>query len=115
MEVVRWAEDQIEQLAPGIGRQMVNTGLLTVAMIHLAEGAVVPRHAHHNEQVATVLSGRLRFAVGDEEAVVGPGESVVLPPDVPHEVEALEDAVVIDVFSPRREDWLSGDDSYLRR
>jgi quercetin dioxygenase-like cupin family protein len=47
--------------------------------------------------------------------VVGAGESLVIPPHVPHGVVALEDTVVTDVFTPRREDWISGDDAYLRR
>jgi unsaturated pyranuronate lyase len=114
MEIVRWSEEPIEQLSPGIGRQMLNAQNLTVATIHLAAGAVVPRHQHHNEQVANVLSGSARFVVGEEEAVVSGGESIVVPADVPHEVVALEDTVVIDVFAPRREDWIAGDDAYLR-
>jgi quercetin dioxygenase-like cupin family protein len=75
---------------------------------------VVPRHDHPNEQVANVVSGRLRFVVGDEEVVVAAGESISLPGGVPHEVEALEDSLVLDVFSPVREDWVRGDDAYLR-
>jgi unsaturated pyranuronate lyase len=114
MEIVRWADEPVEQLSPGIGRQMLSTENLTVATIHLAAGAVVPRHQHHNEQVANVLSGSARFVVGEEEAVVSGGESIVVPADVPHEVVALEDTVVIDVFAPRREDWIAGDDDYLR-
>lgn len=114
MEIHRWHEEPVEQLTASIGRQMLHTGRLTVARIHLAAGAVVPSHHHENEQVANVVSGRLRFVVGDEEAVVGAGDSVSIPPNVPHEVEALEDTLVIDVFSPVREDWVRGDDAYLR-
>lgn len=114
MEVRRWHQEPVERLSEGIGRQVLDTAALTVARIHLAAGARVPRHAHPNEQVANVVTGRLRFVVGDEEAIVGAGESIAIPPDVAHEVEALEDALVIDVFAPRREDWRRGDDSYLR-
>ena len=85
MEVRRWQTEPVEELSPSIGRQMVNTANLTVARILLAAGAVVPTHAHENEQVATVLEGRLHFVVGDEQVDAGPGESVVIPPNVPHE------------------------------
>ncbi len=71
-------------------------------------------HHHENEQVANVIEGRLRFTVGDEVRTVGAGESVVVPPGVPHEVVALEDTVVFDVFAPPRVDWQRGDDAYLR-
>jgi unsaturated pyranuronate lyase len=115
MEHRRWDSEPVEQLNDSIGRQMLHTETMTVARIHLAAGAVVPRHQHENEQVANVIAGRLRFVVGEEELLVGAGESIALPANVPHEVTALEDALVIDVFSPVREDWVRGDDAYLRR
>ena len=114
METLRWDEVPVEQLSPSIGRQMLHTERMTVARITLASGAVVPEHRHENEQVANVVSGRLRFTVGDEERVVRGGESVVVPSDVPHSVEALEDSLVLDLFVPRREDWIRGEDAYLR-
>src|SRR5512144_650436 len=100
MEIRRWHEEPVEELSPSIGRQMVHTGNMTIARIVLASGGSVPSHEHANEQVANVLSGSLRFVVGGEERVVAAGESVVIPPNVPHEVEALEDSLVLDVFSP---------------
>ena len=115
MPVHRWSEQPVEELNPSIGRQVVHTESMTLARISLAAGAVVPRHEHPNEQVANVLEGRIRFVVGDDERVVAAGESMIVPGGVPHEVEALADSVVLDVFSPVREDWLRGDDAYLRR
>jgi quercetin dioxygenase-like cupin family protein len=114
MELRRWHSEPIEQLSESIGRQMLHTATMTVARVYLAAGAVVPRHQHENEQVANVISGRLRFVIGEDELVVGAGESVALPANVPHEVTVLEEALVIDVFSPVREDWVRGDDAYLR-
>ena len=111
---MRWEDEPIEQLNPLIGRQMLNGSSMTLARITLASGAVVPEHRHENEQIATVLSGRARFVVGDEERVVREGESLLIPADVPHSVEVLVDSVILDVFAPRREDWLRGDDAYLR-
>ena len=75
----------------------------------------MPRHQHPNEQITNVLAGRLRFVLEDEEQIVGAGATVLIPPDVPHEVEALEDSIALDVFSPVRDDWVRGDDAYLRR
>jgi quercetin dioxygenase-like cupin family protein len=114
MEPRRWSDDPVEQLSPGIGRRAFHTDTMTVAWITLAQGTVVPQHDHPNEQVATVIQGKLRFVVGGEEFVAETGDSVPLPGNVPHEVEALEDTVVLDVFSPVREDWLRGEDAYLR-
>ncbi len=115
MEHRAWDDEAVDWLSDTVGRQMLSTEHLTVARIHLKAGAVVPVHDHANEQVANVLVGRLRFTIGGEEAIVSGGESIAIPSGVPHEVAALTDALVIDVFSPRREDWLRGEDAYLRR
>jgi len=114
VEVQRWHEEPVDQLNPSIGRQMIHTETMTLARIILSKGAVVPSHRHENEQIATVLEGRLRFTVAGEDQEVVAGESIPLAANVPHEVEALEDSVVLDVFSPVREDWLRGEDAYLR-
>ncbi len=114
MDVLRWQDEPLEALGSGIGRRMLNGEAMTLAEITLAAGVVVPLHDHPNEQIATVLSGRLRFVVGGEEQEVGAGESVLIPGGVPHRVDALENSIVLDVFSPPREDWLRGDDAYLR-
>jgi quercetin dioxygenase-like cupin family protein len=94
---------------------VAHTENLTIARLHIAKDAVVPEHHHVNEQVATVERGALRFTIGGEEVVVGAGQSVAIPSNVPHSVTALEDTTVVDVFSPRREDWIRGDDAYLRK
>ena len=115
MDVLRWSEEPVEQLSAAIGRQLIHTETMTLARVLLARGAVVPLHEHENEQIATVLEGRLRFVVDGDEQIVAAGESIPLAANVPHEVEALEDSVVLDVFSPVREDWRRGEDAYLRR
>ncbi len=115
MEPKRWQDEPVEQLSPSIGRRMLHTETMTLALITLAKGAVVPRHDHPNEQIATVLEGRVRFDVGGSQFEAAVGESVPLAANVPHQVEALEDSVVLDVFSPVREDWLRGEDGYLRQ
>ncbi len=115
MDATRWRDEPVEQLSPSIGRRMFHTETMTIAWITLAKGAVVPRHEHPNEQIATVLEGRLRFLIGDgRELVADAGDSVTLEAGVPDVVEALDDSVVLDVFSPVRADWLRGEDAYLR-
>ena len=114
MDAYVWDAEPVEPLNERIGRQMLNGEAMTLARITLAQGALVPEHSHPNEQIATVLSGRLRFRLGGEERVVDAGASILIASDVPHEVEALEDSVVLDAFAPRREDWIRGDDAYLR-
>lgn len=73
----------------------------------LDKGCTVPKHAHPFEQTGYLISGKMRFYIGDEvfEAESGDGWSIV--GEVEHGVEVLEDSVVIEVFSPIREDYLA--------
>jgi mannose-6-phosphate isomerase-like protein (cupin superfamily) len=79
-------------------------------------GCVVPEHSHPNEQISMMDQGALRFIIGGEEVIVRAGQAVRIPPNgIPHSAEALEDSLATDLFSPPREDWIRGDDAYLRR
>src|SRR5512143_1242697 len=115
MKLHVWDNIPIEPMNDLVGRQVIHTGGMTVANIFLKKGAVVPRHSHPNEQVSIIRSGRLRFVFDDGEKVVEGGQVVEIAPDLPHLVEALEDSIALDLFNPPRQDWISGDDAYLRR
>ena len=87
-----------------------------VAHVYLDKGAVVPRHAHDNEQITYILEGAVRFWIGDDESYeidVLAGEVLHIPSNVPHKAEALEDTLDVDFFTPPRRDWLDGTDSYF--
>jgi quercetin dioxygenase-like cupin family protein len=112
-----WENIPLEQLNPDLGRKMITGQNVMLTQIFLKKGCVVPKHSHHNEQVTYVLEGCLRFLLGenqDEEVVVGAGEVLVIPSNLPHSAEALEDTFDIDIFDPPRQDWLDGTDQYLR-
>lgn len=109
-----WNNIPREELNPSLVRQVIHTSQMTIARLELRAGGAVPVHAHVNEQVSMVLTGRLKFTVDGREVLVGPGQVLELPPNVPHGVEVLEDAIVLDVFTPPRQDWITGDDAYLR-
>ena len=73
----------------------------------LAAGADLPEHSHPHEQTGYVVKGRMRFILRGEEPIeVGPGDAWCIAGDVPHKAEIIEDAVVIEVFSPRRDEFL---------
>ena len=115
MELYQWDKVLKEELSPTFARQMINGETLTVARVHLKKGCLVPEHSHHNEQISIVEQGALHFVVAGQEQVVRAGEVLRIPPNVPHSALAKEDCVGIDIFCPVREDWLRGDDAYLRR
>ena len=113
--VTTWEKVELETLSDTITRQMVNGNQTTLARICLSKGALVPRHAHASEQVSFILSGALKFIFDTHEEIVKEGAFIVIPSNVPHAAEALEDTEDLDVFAPRREDWIRKDDAYLRR
>ena len=115
METYRWDQVEKERLSDALSRQMIHGDTMTVARIDLKKGAVVPEHSHHNEQISMVERGALRFVLAGVEGIMKQGDMLKIPPHVPHSVEALEDSVAVDLFSPRREDWIRGDDAYLRK
>jgi quercetin dioxygenase-like cupin family protein len=110
-----WSEVEKEHLNPLLERQFVNAGGLTVSHFLLRKGCLVPEHHHANEQITNVLTGALKFGIEGREIVVRGGESIYIPPNVPHWALAEEDTRVFDVFTPAREDWQSKTDAYLRK
>jgi quercetin dioxygenase-like cupin family protein len=115
MKLHVWERIEREQMSPSLSRQVIHTDQITIAKLQLAKGAVVPRHSHINEQVTLLERGKLLFRMDGSETVLQAGQAMQIPPNVPHLVEALEDSEALDLFSPVREDWIRGDDAYLRK
>ena len=110
----RWTDIEPEPLNPLITRQYVVGTNVMLARIVLKKGAQVPMHHHFHEQISHVVEGALNFTIDDKDVSVRAGEILTIPPDVPHEVIALEDSVALEIFNPPRQDWIDGDDAYLR-
>lgn len=95
------------EMFPGVARRTLNAGDRTsIHEIEIAEGGVVPMHTHPHEQIGYLVSGRVRFELGDEIRELSAGDSWIIPSEVPHEVTALEDSVALDIFSPAREEYI---------
>jgi quercetin dioxygenase-like cupin family protein len=114
----RWDEIPREELNEKLARRLITGDQLMLAHVYLKKGCVVPKHSHMNEQLTYILEGALRFFVGENgeaEIMVRAGEVLHLPGNVPHQAEAVEDTLDVDIFYPPREDWLKKTDSYLRK
>jgi quercetin dioxygenase-like cupin family protein len=114
----RWSDLPEERVTDVISRKLITGDQMMIAHVYLKKGALVPQHSHHNEQITYIISGALQFSIGADRAeqiVVRAGEVLHLPSNVPHEARALEDTLDVDVFSPPRQDWLDGTDSYFHK
>ncbi len=103
--VHRWETMSFDTPMALLERKRIIGTQAMISHVVLRKGCFVPTHAHDNEQFVCMLSGALRFKLGSaegprDELIVRGGEVLHLPPQVPHEAEALEDTVVLDVFSP---------------
>lgn len=115
LQRIRFDDSPMERLNPFIDRQMAHGERAMLARIILRKGAQVPEHSHENEQITYLLSGALRFVVQGREMIVRGGEVLVIPSNMPHSAEALEDTVDLDIFCPPRADWINKTDAYLRK
>jgi len=117
-EFYRWDSMKKERVSDMLERRLITGDRMMLAHVYLKKGCIVPRHSHENEQLTYVLEGALKFWIGEDgsqEITVHGGEVLLIPSNVPHKAEALEETLDVDVFSPPRQDWLDKKDDYLRR
>ena len=115
LQHIRLQDMPVEHLNPLMDRQFVAGERSMLARIILRKGSIVPQHSHDNEQITYVLEGALKFVIEGKELIVRGGEILIIPSNMPHSAEALEDTVDLDIFCPPREDWIRGTDAYLRK
>jgi quercetin dioxygenase-like cupin family protein len=97
-------------MVAGIRRRTLVSGERMMQMlVTLEAGSHLPEHQHPHEQLTHVLRGRLRLTVAGVAREVGPGQSICIPGGTPHAADVPEDTLVLDTFSPPREDLLAED------
>ncbi|MGE0454504.1 MAG: cupin domain-containing protein [Vicinamibacteria bacterium] len=102
-----WSTIPKQTIADGVARQMIHGDALMICRLSFAPGSVTLAHDHVHEQMTIVEKGRVRFVVGAEEKVFGPGDVLLFPSGFWHGATILdEEVVLIDIFSPIREDFL---------
>jgi quercetin dioxygenase-like cupin family protein len=111
-----WNTVPLEKVTDQISRKLITGQAMMLAQVFLSKGAIVPKHQHVNEQFTYVISGGLRFWMGEDGAEVidvMAGEVLHIPSNVWHKAEALDETLDVDIFSPPRADWLNHTDSYF--
>lgn len=110
---ISWKTVEVEKLSDSLSREAILEG--TLAQMFIKRGGGAPRHSHVSEEYSSIISGAVKYLFDDREIVVKPGEVLVVPPNVPHWVVALEDAVAVVFFSPARKDCIRGEIRYIRK
>lgn len=115
LSLYSWSEIPEERVTEKLFRKFISGKRITIAQILLKKGCIVASHGHESEQMTFVLEGLLEVTLPDGNIRVGKGQVLVIPSNMEHSAVALEDTVDFDVFSPIREDWLGGQNHYLRK
>lgn len=106
--VTDWNKIPVEHVEEGIERQMVVGQNVMICRFRFAPFKVTPAHSHRHEQMSLIVQGKVKFILGEQERIVGPGDVLHFPSNFWHGATMLEEEVVlIDIFSPIREDFLT--------
>lgn len=114
MPFINIDEYEAIEIAPGVRARTPYGRHVMLSYLELAAGSVVPTHAHPHEQAGMLLQGRLELTIGDEARVCEPGELFIIPGGTEHSARPVDGpAVVLDVFSPVREDYAKLFNQYI--
>lgn len=106
MPITSKGQARLLDRAPGVKVHILTDGdQITLVEVDMQPGSVVASHTHINEQTGTLITGHLQFDIGDETIDLVPGDAWMIPANVPHEARALDRCLIIECFSPPREDW----------
>jgi len=97
-----------QKLSEGITQWVVTGEKVMLAIHEVTSGTAVDPHHHESEQIVYMLSGTMKFRLGEEEREMSPGDFVVIPSNAEHSAEVLADMKTVEIFSPIRREFLRG-------
>lgn len=105
--ITRWADADPILAVPGLIRRTLGYTADAMLVEFRAEAGVdLPLHSHPHQQVGYVVSGELHLTIAETAYICHPGDSYAIPGGVPHRAHFPIASIVIDGFTPRREDYL---------
>jgi quercetin dioxygenase-like cupin family protein len=115
MSYYSWSKVPEEKLNDKLSRKLIAGKKVMLAQVFLKKDCVIPVHSHESEQMTYILSGSMTLRLPDKEVTLNEGDVLHIASGVEHSAVAHEDTLDLDIFSPIREDWLKGTDTYLRK
>ena len=110
-----WDKMRPEEISELYKRKVALGENITVARVEVKQQAVTQTHKHESEEVIIVLKGAWRFHLPSGDVTLRDNQMLAIPPGVEHSSEALEDTVALDICTPTRMDWLTGEDRFLHQ
>ena len=110
-----WDKMRPEEISELYKRKVALGENLIVARVEVTGGAVTQTHSHEHEEVVIVLKGAWRFHLPTGEVTLRENQMLAISPGVEHSSEALEDTIALDICTPRRVDWITGEDRFLHQ
>jgi len=104
-----------EILSDTASRRYVYGNNAMIARFEFKKGSVINKHEHPSEQMTYITKGSVKVNIQNKEIIVKAGDVLIIPPNIPHRFEALEDTIDLDIFSPPRQDWINGTDDYFKK
>lgn len=105
MQLHDFSTIRVKEIAPGVRGRYAHSEQITEGIVDLAQGAVVPDHAHPHEQWTMVMSGALELTVAGTMHILTPGKVLYIAPHERHSAVARVPCQVFDVFHPVRTDY----------
>lgn len=93
------------EIVPGFTGKYYHASSMSIGWLDAKAGHSVPMHSHVHEQVSYVQEGKMLFVIEDEQFILEAGMAITVAPNLKHGATAITDCVLIDVFSPMREDY----------
>lgn len=104
--IARWSEAKPVEMVPGLFRRTLGeTDKMMVVEVRAEQGVAIPEHSHPHDQAGYVVSGEIALTIAGDEHHFKPGDSYGIPGDVPHSATFPVESIVIDIFSPPREEY----------
>ncbi len=113
MRLVDWEQVKAEQVTELYSRKVALGENLSIAKLEVKQGAATRMHSHENEEVVVVLKGVWQFFLPTGDVTLHANQMLSIPPGTEHGSRVLEDVIALDICSPARIDWLSGEDRIL--
>jgi quercetin dioxygenase-like cupin family protein len=113
MSFYDWDKMRTENISELYKRKVALADNIAVARLEVMQFAVTQPHAHDSEEVIIVLKGEWRFHLPTGDVTLRANQMLSIPAGVEHSSEALEDTVALDICTPTRLDWITGEDRLL--